>query len=100
MIRSKLSSLSILFTLGALLAAGCGGDDATGQGLDVQWDEASQRLHILVNRGLNDGETLHARVRTGEIGTLNCVGDYAGIDRVDGAPLPATTGSPSARPST
>ncbi len=84
---------SILLLTVSLAMSACGGDDATGQGLDVQWDEASQRVQILVNRPLNDGETLHARVRHGVIGELECAVDYGGIERVDDSPLPATTGA-------
>ncbi len=66
-----------------LLLGGCGSD---GGRLRVQlsYDEAATRLNASVTRDLVSGETLHLRVRQGEIGELNCAADSGSIERIDG----------------
>jgi hypothetical protein len=79
--------LSVLSVVLVALSA-CGGSSSSTE-LDVGYDPASRRILVSLSRGLADGERLHARVRMGAIGELDCARDAGSIDRVDGQPFDA-----------
>ncbi|MEM6992600.1 MAG: hypothetical protein AAF721_18955 [Myxococcota bacterium] len=73
------------FLVAAGLTAGCSNKGPEGPvEVDVAFDDASQRVHVLLSRGLKEGETLHTQVRRGELGELDCATDFGGIPRIDG----------------
>ncbi|MCC6996769.1 MAG: hypothetical protein IT370_19310 [Deltaproteobacteria bacterium] len=65
------------------IASGCSGGGSRGLELGVSFDEVTSRVQITMNRELADGETLHARVRRGAVGTLDCQAALAELERVD-----------------
>ena len=80
----SVTRLSCAALTAALLTSACGnGGDLTG--VDVQYHSASQRIRVLLTRELSSGETLHARLRRGEIGDARLRGPSGSIDRIDGA---------------
>jgi hypothetical protein len=74
-----------LFPLLLALAA-CGKSSSTTD-VDVGYDEASARILVSLSRGIESGEHLHARLRMGAIGELDCARDAGGIERIDGEPV-------------
>src|SRR5687768_159381 len=75
-----------LFALSALLlACACGGGGSSDDlKLDVGYDATSRRILVQLTRPVAEGERLHARVRKGALGQLDCARDAAAIERVDG----------------
>ncbi len=71
--------------LSAILALACaaGCSSSSRPELGVGYDAAAKRILVTYSHGLSAGETLHARVRRGEIDQLDCSRDAAGIDRID-----------------
>ncbi len=70
----------------ALFLCVLGGCNNGGGALRVQvsYHEASAHLRASVTRDLATGETLHLRVRQGEITDLDCASQYGSIERIDG----------------
>ena len=64
-----------------------------GQLLEVQYDGLGQFLKVTVHPSLKPGQTLHVRVRQGNVGVLNCFSDAAVIPRIDTMPAPGNKGS-------
>ncbi len=75
--------LSSLLVLAPTLAA-CGSDGGRSVGVDVSWDERSQRIQAVLTRAVDGDETLHVRVRRGFVGELDCASEADGIGRIDG----------------
>ncbi len=72
---------------GALLAGGLLGGCGEGGGavrVDVQYQQASQRVHVILSREVQSGESLHARLRIGQVGELDCGADFGAIPQIDG----------------
>jgi hypothetical protein len=63
------------------LQAACSSSEPTK--VDVGYDPASHRILVTVNRPLESGERLHARVRMGAVGELDCATQVASIERID-----------------
>ena len=74
--------------LGAIVSfatvAGCGSESRPELGLG--YDPANKQILVSFGRALEGGETLHVRLRRGEISKLNCTSEGAGIGRVDSSP--------------
>src|SRR5688572_30025357 len=74
----------------AALSLGSACDDGASQTeVDVGYDPASRRILVHLTRPLASGERLHARVRMGAIGELDCSRDAGAIARIDGQPFDA-----------
>ncbi|MCC7535259.1 MAG: hypothetical protein IT379_03555 [Deltaproteobacteria bacterium] len=69
----------------------CADDGPAPVRLGVTLDEATSTLVVSVSRELASGETLHARVRRGAAGELDCAAMASSIGRIDAAPLAGTT---------
>jgi len=84
--------------VGVFVLSGCAPeiiDETVGQKadlLEVRYDGLSQNLIVTVHPSLNPGQTLHARVRQGNVGQLNCFYDAAAIPRIDQSPAPGKNG--------
>ncbi|HWM86027.1 MAG TPA: hypothetical protein VNO33_09320 [Kofleriaceae bacterium] len=83
-----------------ILSSACGQSSSSSTTLDVGYDPPSRRILVSISRSLGEGERLHARVRMGAIGELDCARDAGAIDRVDGQPFdaPGTPGVTFAGP--
>lgn len=79
--------LPLAFILGSAALAGCSSPAAPQLG--VGYDEAAHQILVTFGRQLEDGETLHARVRRGEIEELDCGAQAPAIARIDADPYPA-----------
>ena len=54
-----------------------------GDGIEVRYDEQAQRVDVVLRRAVGEGETLHARLRQGAVGQLDCDSEAAAISRID-----------------
>ena len=61
--------------------------------LSVRYDAATSRLLVTVTPALGADETLHARVRTGPVGGLDCTNAVGSIDQIDDDVASAGNGS-------
>ncbi len=52
--------------------------------VDIEYDASTQHILVTVNRKLKDGERLHARLRYGQPGELDCNRDVTNLPRIDG----------------
>ncbi|GAB5546310.1 MAG: hypothetical protein SangKO_060700 [Sandaracinaceae bacterium] len=97
-----LRSLRLPLLLSAVSAIGCAPDTSPTE-VDVSYHSSSSRVRVRVTRELMSGETLHARVRRGEIGALQCASESGAIPRIDEARVPSeaspTFEGPSMTPS-
>ncbi|HTE52968.1 MAG TPA: hypothetical protein VK698_19080 [Kofleriaceae bacterium] len=97
--HSRRCSSWIAFSVLVLVSA-CGAEQVSKPELDVGYDPGSRRILVQVTRPVASGERLHARVRKGAVGELDCARDAASIPRVDGQPFdaPGLPGSAYAGP--
>ncbi len=76
------------FGLAAALAGACSSTPSEPQ-LGVGFDDAAQQILVTYDRQLEGGETLHARVRRGDIAALDCAAELSAIARIDGDEYPS-----------
>ena len=77
--------LGLHWLLPVLAAAACGGArHSEPVGIDVGFDERSQRLQVELTREVAEGEQLLMRVRRGQVGELDCARDLDALQRIDG----------------
>ena len=66
--------------------------------LEVKLDEATNRLNVSVFPALGGGQTLHARIRNGDTGQLDCIQMLPDIPRIDGNAVASDAGDTFAGP--
>src|SRR5687768_15033522 len=79
------SSIVPFLIFPALALTACSGEPALQ--IDVGYAPANKQILVIVNRDIKDGEQLHARVRMGAAGDLDCAAEFSAIPRVDGSPV-------------
>ncbi len=85
---SKTTPLVPLFLAAAMLTSlgACGSDKKKYNLVDLEYDAATQHILVTMSRKLKKGERLHARLRYGQPGELDCNRDIANLPRIDGLP--------------
>ena len=62
----------------------CNNQRGSSLEIDVRYDEAAQRLQVVTNRDLGDGESLYMQVRRGQVDGIDCRRDADTLMRIDG----------------
>lgn len=83
-------ALAVALALAPL--AGCAPPGGSRVDVGVAYHGLSGTIRVSLSRGLRAGESLHARVRRGAVGALDCAVDASGIDRIDGRPVEGASG--------
>jgi len=81
---NRITNLLAITTM--LTAVGCSKGKA-GPQLGVAFDHGERQILVTFPRDIKEGETLHARVRQGKVGALDCARDIGAIPRIDEVPL-------------
>lgn len=79
----KSSFLSGVFLAGFLSSLGACGSSKSALEVDLEFDQTNSQILVTVNRALKSGEHLHARLRYGKAGELNCATDLGAIPQID-----------------
>lgn len=83
MFRASTSKSFLITALLAVSLVACGGpDDPERVGIGIRYDDVSESLRLTLSREIASSETLHAQLRRGGIGELNCASTYESIDAI------------------